>query len=107
MSKILFLPLYYFLWKRKKVTIVKPKVHHMKELIKRLNFFSLFRILIGAAGAAYGAYAGSVVFVVLGVFLITMAFLNPSCCIGNKCVIKKKKPKTTFTKANDEPAKEG
>lgn len=79
----------------------------MKELIKRLNFFSLFRILIGAAGAAYGAYTGSVVFVVLGVFLITMAFLNPSCCIGNKCVIKKKKPKTTFTKANDEPAKEG
>lgn len=65
----------------------------MKELIKKLNYFSLFRIVVGAAAVGYGIYSISVVFIVLGVFLMVMAVLNPSCCVGNKCIIKDSRKK--------------
>ena len=79
----------------------------MKELIKKLNYFSLIRILVGAAGVGYGIYNHIFILVILGIFLVTMALLNPSCCCGNKCAIKDKKGETSFEKNIDKPAKEG
>lgn len=78
----------------------------MKELIKKLNYFSLIRILIGAAGVVYGIYNNIFILVILGIFLVTMALLNPSCYCGNKCAIKDKKGETSFEKNIDKPAKE-
>lgn len=74
----------------------------MKNLLNNWNMVRVLRLGVGAWGMYIGIKDGSVLLILLSVFLLVLAFLNtPCCCGGSSCSINPPSKKSEETPSQD------